>query len=642
MSIIGRLPHALIATITSFFPDDREAQANERVFAPRNPGEGKKGTGLNRTIHRLFAGVAAVGITLAGLPTGAATANADVPTASTASGTITINGEGATGHTFSAYLIAAYNSNYSWSQTDDVSNLSLVLPSSTGTEISNVLQSSTTLTDINKLIGQDGTDWGLDSGTATSDVRKFAQALAADTANLGTAQTFSAGSNTVTHEGVYLIVDTTTLADGATTTASVPMIVGSTLAKADAVSGTSTVAPGTVDVKNTVITVHKQVVKDDGTTPNNNPSYKLGDTITFQLSTVIPNFSGYAKNAAIPMGPDARVLKLTDTFSNGLTYDGITSVKVEGIDTDLTKDTDYTVTTPTTTTGGGTLTVDFGKLVNQVSGSALETNLSSYYGKKITVLVTAHLNSNAIIASEDGLPATTVTGNDPKGNPNTVSVTFSNNPSDNSAQSTTPGDTVNVYSFKYTVKKTGQGADASGLSGAKFTIKDSTGNYLAYKSDTEQWSSLGITEPTATSETDSTTAGIFTSAPDIEFNGLKEGTYTVHEVQAPAGYLSINLPTFTFTITATYNNDTTNTTETSESGDDSLKTLKYSASATGTSSGYIDGGTDGTVTVKNFTSITQLPKTGAAGIALFSVIGLALVAAAVVFGIRARGASRLA
>jgi fimbrial isopeptide formation D2 family protein/LPXTG-motif cell wall-anchored protein len=642
MSIIGRLPHALIATITSFFPDDREAQANERVFAPRNPGEGKKGTGMNRTIHRLFAGVAAVGIALAGLATGAATANADVPTASTESGTITINGEGATGHTFSAYPIAAYNSNYSWSQADDVSNLSLVLPSSTGTEISNVLQSSTGLTDINKLTGQDGTDWGLDSGTATSDVRKFAKALAADTANLGTAQPLSAGiTNTVTPEGVYLIVDTTALPDGATTTASVPMIVGSTLAKADAADDTSTVAPGTVDVKNTVITVHKQVVKDDGTTPNNNPSYKLGDTITFQLSTVIPNFSGYGKNATDLTAANARVLQLTDAFSKGLTYDGITSVTVEGVADQLKADTDFTVTTPTpTTTDGGTLTVDFGKLVNQASGSALVSDLSSYYGKKITVLVTAHLNSNAIIATAG--TDTTVTGDDPNGNPNTVSVTFSNNPSDNSHKSTTPGDTVNVYSFKYTVKKTGQGDDADGLSGAKFTIKDSTGNYLAYNSDTKQWSSLGTTEPTATSGTDSTTAGIFTSAPDIEFYGLKEGTYTVHEVQAPAGYLSINLPTFTFTITATYNNDTTNTTEASNSGDDSLKTLTYSASATGTSSGYIDGGTDGTVTVKNFTSITQLPKTGAAGIALFSVIGLALVAAAVVFGIRARGASRLA
>lgn len=640
MSIIGRLPHALIATITSFFPDDREAQPNERVFAPRNPGEGKKGTGMNRTIHRLFAGVAAVGIALAGLATGAATANADVPTASTASGTITINGEGATGHTFSAYLIAAYNSDYSWSQAGDVSNLSLVLPSSTGTEISTVLQSSTGLTDINKLTGQDGTDWGLDSGTATSDVRKFAKALAADTAKLGTAQTLSAGSNTVTPEGVYLIVDTTALKDGATTTTSVPMIVGSTLAKANAAGDKSNVASGTVNVKNTVITVHKQVVKDDGTTPNNNPSYKLGDTITFQLSTVIPNFSGYDKNATDLTAANARVLKLTDTFSGGLTYDGIKSVKVEGATDPLAEHDDYDVTIPTTTTGGGTLTVDFGKLVNQASKSTLETNLPSYYGKKITVLVTAHLNSNAIIATA-GTP-TTVTGNDLNGNPNTVSVTFSNNPSDNSDKSTTPGDTVNVYSFKYTVKKTGQGADANGLSGAKFTIKDSAGNYLAYDSTTKQWSSLGTTEPTATSGTDSTSAGIFTSSPTIGFNGLKEGTYTVHEVQAPAGYLSINLPTFTFTITATYNNDDTNTTEASNSGDDSLKTLTYSAVATGTSSGYIEGGTDGTVTVKNFTSITQLPKTGAAGIALFSVIGLALVAAAVVFGIRASKASRLA
>lgn len=590
------------------------------------------------TIKRLLSGVAAVAIATVGLVSGAGTANAATPTASTASGTITINGDGAANHTFSAYLIAAYNSDYSYSAADDVSNLSLVLPSATGSVISSVLKTSTDLPDINKLTTQDGTNWGFDSTSSNSDVRKFAQALAAHTANLGTAQSLVKGTNTVTPEGVYLIVDTTALADGATTTVSVPMIVGSTLAKADAVSGTSTVASGEVDVKNTVITVHKQVVKDDGTTPNNNPSYKLGDTITFELSTVIPNFSGYDKNATDPTASDARVLQLTDTFSNGLTYDGVTSVKVEGIDTALTTN-DYTITTPTTT-GGGKLIVDFGKLVNQVSGSALENTLSNYYGKKITVVVTAHLNENAVIATQGS--DTVVTGDDANGNPNSVDVTFSNNPSDNSDKSTTPGDTVNVYSFKYTLKKTGQGNDADGLSGAKFTIKDSDGNYLGYDSSTKQWSSLGTTEPDKSLS--GTADGIFTSSPTIEFYGLKEGTYTVHEVEAPAGYLGINLPTFTFTITATYNNDGTNTSAGTSinSGDDSLKTLTYSASATGTSSGYIEGGTDGTVTVKNFTSITQLPKTGAAGIALFSVIGLALVAAAAMFGIRARKASHLA
>lgn len=594
---------------------------------------------MRTTIKRLLSGVAAVAIAAVGLVAGAGTANAATPTASTASGTITINGDGAANHTFSAYLIAAYNSDYSYSAADDVSNLSLVLPSATGSKISSVLKTSTNLTDINKLTAQDGTNWGFDSTSSNSDVRKFAQALAADTANLGTAQSLVKGTNTVTPEGVYLIVDTTALADGATTTVSVPMIVGSTLAKADAVSGTSTVASGEVDVKNTVITVHKQVVKDDGTTPNNNPSYKLGDTITFELSTVIPNFSGYDKNATDPTASDARVLQLTDTFSNGLTYDGVTSVKVEGIDTALTTN-DYTITTPTTT-GGGKLIVDFGNLVNQVSGSALENTLSSYYGKKITVVVTAHLNKNAVIATQGS--DTVVTGDDANGNPNSVDVTFSNNPSDNSDKSTTPGDTVNVYSFKYTLKKTGQGNDADGLSGAKFTIKDSDGNYLGFNEDTKQWKSLGTAEPAA-AEGNATEHGIFTSSPTIEFNGLKEGTYTVHEVQAPDGYLSTNLPTFTFTLDAEYINDTSNTSAGagSISGDDSLKTLTYSAAADGLSDGYIEGGTNGTVTVKNFTSITQLPKTGAAGIALFSVVGLALVAAAVMLGIRARKASRLA
>jgi fimbrial isopeptide formation D2 family protein/LPXTG-motif cell wall-anchored protein len=590
---------------------------------------------MRTTIKRLLSGVAAVAIAAVGLVAGAGTANAATPTASTESGTITINGEGATGHDFNAYLIAAYNSDYSFDATKDVTNLSLVLPADSGTEISTVLSDSTGLKDINDLNTQDGTNWGFDAANGNSDVRKFAQALAADTAKLGTPQTLKAGANTVNPEGIYLIVDTTALGDGATTTVSVPMIVGSTLSKD--VNKKSGKVLGEVDVKNTVIPVHKQVVKDDGKTPNNNPSYKLGDTITFELSTVIPNFSGYDKNAEDPTADNARALQLTDDFSDGLTYDAITSVKVG--DTQLKLDTDYTVAEPTEARGGS-LVVDFGKFVNEAAGAT--ANLSDYYGKKITVLVTAHLNDEAVIATtgtDDLVP-----GNDANGNPNTVSVTFSNNPSDNSQRHPTPGDTVNVYSFKYTLKKTGQGNDAEGLVGAKFTIKDSDGSFLGYNETTKQWKSLGATEPAA-AEGNATEQGIFTSSPTIEFNGLKEGTYTVHEIQAPDGYLSTNLPTFTFALDAKYNNDPSNTSAGTgiNSGDDSLKTLTYSAATDGlASNGYIEGGTDGTVTVKNFTSITQLPKTGAAGIALFSVVGLALVAAAVMLGIRARKASRLA
>lgn len=623
---------------------------------------------MNRTIHRFLAGVAAVGIALAGLATGAATANADVPTASTESGTITIKGEGATGHAFTAYKIAGYNSNYEFNadrSSNDITNLSLVLDTTNESAVQTALNDLTGTTpgnnyDINELIGIDGSDWGYSaSGSAASTVRQLAQALYDDATatpatltSTGLTITVGGASGTFTlPEGLYLILDTTSDLSSLSSSASVPIIVGTTFSKAYATSGDPTTTyelpsssnfatAGSVEVKNTTVTVHKQVVKDDDpTAPNHNPSYKLGDTITFQLSTVIPNFSGYDKNATDLNAANARVLQLTDAFSKGLTYDGITSVTVEGVPDQLKADTDYTVTPPTpTATDGGTLTVDFGKLVNQASGSALASGLSSYYGKKITVLVTAHLNSNAIIAT----PGTYTTGTDAdsNGNPNTVSVTFSNNPSDNSKTSTTPGDTVNVYSFKYTVKKTGQGADASGLSGAKFTIKDSTGNYLAYDSTTKQWSSLGTSEPDKAKT--ATTDGIFTSAPDIEFYGLKQGEYTVQEVQAPSGYLSINLPTFTFTITATYNNDGTNTTAApTKSGDDRLENLTYSVDP-GASSGYIEGGTDGTVTVKNFTSITQLPKTGAAGIALFSIVGLMLVAAAAVFGIRARKASRLA
>ena len=97
---------------------------------------------------------------------------------------------------------------------------------------------------------------------------------------------------------------------------------------------------------------------------------------------------------------------------------------------------------------------------------------------------------------------------------------------------------------------------------------------------------------------------------NVTFSGLKAGTYTVTETQAPQGYMSTFLPSFTVTIDengeATFGEDAFGLVDTSKK------------------------------TVKNIKSIIQLPLTGAAGTTLFTVVALLVAGAGVTVAVKSR------
>lgn len=97
---------------------------------------------------------------------------------------------------------------------------------------------------------------------------------------------------------------------------------------------------------------------------------------------------------------------------------------------------------------------------------------------------------------------------------------------------------------------------------------------------------------------------------NVTFSGLKAGTYTVTETQAPQGYMNTFLPSFTVTIDekgkVTFDKDAFGLVDTSEK------------------------------TVKNIKSITQLPLTGAAGTTLFTVVALLVAGAGVTVAVKSR------
>lgn len=490
-------------------------------------------------------------------------------------------------------------------------------------------------------------------------------------------------STAVPKTGLYLVWDTMkdTTDNMETSTRSVPMLVSSTLYKAPNTvypglwlsDGNHTNVSGIIDVKNTFGDVLKQVVEKDGTTPNLNPSYSIGDIVTFQLQTAIPNYAGYTKNTDTTAA-DARKLLVTDTFeknaNNKIPFSDpkVTSVKlyrannVTGVYEELkngalTPDTDYTAAPTTVSDTDKTvngMTIDLAKLVNgdgtTAAGATWQTNDS------VVITLTATLNKDAFVTNTAGAETT---GIDPNGNANSVKVDFSDHTA--TGHHEVLGPTVNVYSFKFSLVKQYR-KDNTPLQNAQFAIKNPDGKWLTRGAD-GTWGTVD-TEPIANTayptepSPDETTLntlngkGVFLTDGngEIAFNGLEEGKYTVHEIKAPQGYFQNALPSFDVTIKPTYTPDGSNNgsqamfdaNEDVVSGDHILTKLEYTY-GTSNANGLVTA-TDNTssVTVDNVKSITELPKTGAAGIAFFCVIGVAIVALAGVFAVRARKASRLA
>ena len=127
------------------------------------------------------------------------------------------------------------------------------------------------------------------------------------------------------------------------------------------------------------------------------------------------------------------------------------------------------------------------------------------------------------------------------------------------------------------------------------------------------------------------TAGSETSKETARFSytGLADGTYTVEETQAPEGYLDSVLVKFNVTIkdgVAVYFDQTDLSNDTNDKG-----------AADGT-----EGITD--YSVKNFKTvqqvISQLPLTGGAGIAMFTIVGLLLVGAGAAVYVKNRNGNR--
>lgn len=617
---------------------------------------------MNRFVQKLIAGAAAVAIAVTGLVGGAPVAKAAEPPAQPTEGTITItnSSDADYAHTFAGWRLATLkNVNVTGTGADTSIEFEI---DTTGAYVDTIVEVMGEMTSktvdgkpikatyeadknynssalggpnpmgflIDKVFKnadkktttvEDSADRWMNSSSA---LREFATLLAKKSlptnntndynANFksGAAPGESAENNC--KQGFWFLVDTTadpkdTANANTIESQSIPMLLATKLVNPagqtvpDYTAATSKL--GTVTLKANEPTIDKKITKVNKADVDSDTrtDARIGDTITYTLTTKIPNYTGY--------DDDTRVLKLIDTAAHGLTDVTVTGVKVgddplnlydatnnkNGYVVNIAKDRadpldncgkcDATVTT-----------VDLGHYVNK------NDNIAS--GATVTVTLTAVVDTDAVIART--------------GNPNTVELNYSRTPS--GTEHKVPGPTVRVYTYDFSIHKTNMAGNES-LSGAQFAIARVDGGaetFMTWDTANKAWKDLDTRKPDA----GATTGGVFTTDKNgnISMTGLPAGQYHVYEIKAPAGYTSIGLPDFKFTINAAFSGtpESATVTYTKDPGDDRISV----------------GTSDGQATVKNAKNLTELPLTGDLGIKVFVTVGVLLMAAGAAFALSAR------
>lgn len=321
--------------------------------------------------------------------------------------------------------------------------------------------------------------------------------------------------------------------------------------------------------------------------------FAIGDTVTYQLTSKVPDMTGY----------NSYTFKFTDTLSKGLDLKAILSVKVG--DTELkagkTGDNTYLPTYTTNDNGTHTLTISFNDFYN---------NFKNRTGETITVVYTATLNKDAVIGM----------------NPNTnkAVVEYSNDPKSDGTGKSEPS-IVDVHTFDFTIYKyykttTGATETKNPLAGAEFELYKA--NEAGDAADTN--AKINIVDETkgvyrqATPE--EANAG-FTSAKIVSdadgkvlVKGLEAGTYYLRETKAPEGYNKL-LSDIKVVVEANY--DTTTGKLKSYSVD-----YTYNGKTTN-GTAITDKDNHPEVAVENKTG-AQLPSTGSKGALMVTLAGIVL------------------
>ena len=248
------------------------------------------------------------------------------------------------------------------------------------------------------------------------------------------------------------------------------------------VSGTSGTVCELATAKDIQIRDKNEVPEIKKDVDDNDRTVEIGQKLTYTITGKVPSTKGY----------DEFTYQVTDTMTEGLTFNNDVTVTIGGVD----------VTSAATITNNG-------------NGFVASVNMMHYQDQidaPVVITYTATVNENAIQRDKET---------------NTATLKYSDNPADKDSFKESSVE-VNVFSFNIVINKYAKGNENTKLEGAKFVLKNAENKYYKYDAATKAVS--WVDDKSAATEVSTDANGA------ARFDGLQAGTYSLEETVAPAGY----------------------------------------------------------------------------------------------------------
>lgn len=314
--------------------------------------------------------------------------------------------------------------------------------------------------------------------------------------------------------------------------------------------------------------IDKKIV--EGETEKVTTAANIGDTVNYKVTYSVPVTENGLES-----------LIITDTMSKGLTFnESSDSVTVYNGETKVDSENYSVEKKVNDSTGEQIITITFTSEYCQ--------SLPKDSTQEFTIRYIATLNEKAVLGQT--------------GNTNKVQLKYTNKGEDEKTISPDPDKEVKVFTYGIDLTKKGEGTDV--LEGVKFKLTNSENQPVnVLKNGTNNFYTPGGNSNEVTTDDNG----------KIYIRGLKPGTYKLTETKTKDGYVRLKDPV---EIVITQTNATTGV-ATAKVGNKDVTMIEDNGSLTAKVP----------LTVVNSKGF-DLPATGGRGIALFTIAGIAIVAAA--------------